>query len=526
MRTNLLFISSLLWLFTFTSVAADSKPQQHAVSQQQSETIYGQIFAMQNRLGQLEAGLQQQQGHFEDLKDAEKELQILKVQLARLELQLSSQKEVQSNELTAVSTRVSDAQTNMNWLLGMIGVFLTLLTLMLAFVGFLTYQRSKDAALQQIRDFLQKEKPKLLEGAKTDILRDAELEIEVVRKQLTHDFTQKWEVFLEPLQKQAEQFFNREKLNSTHDPENELSDEQKRQLAFATTLKPESEFTAKDWYNRSTSQLVNGDYIKALGSIEQALADETNLTDLELANYLRRKAMCFYYLKDTFQTLSVYNLLISKFSDTADSDIQKILADAMFGKGVSQGKQSLIDDEIASYDNLIDKFGDSKEVAIQERVASAFCNKGVCLGRLNKYQSAMSVYDEVIAKFDNSTEPTVLEKVYRAMANQAETALLIEQPADVLRRIIACESKTIDPETLAVMHFLRFIINDKTISELLGILNSIPEGTELKWSFDEIKPFIEQNFSDNKLHQCKAVIAFFEEHNNFKKLETELSKLS
>lgn len=525
MRTNLRFITCLLWLFTFTSVAADTKQHQHVVSQQQSETIYGQIFAMQNRLAQLEAGLQQQQHHTSDLKNAEKELQQLNVQLARLELQLSSQKEVQSNELTAVSTRVSDVQTNMSWWLSMVGLFLTLLTLMLAFVGFLTYQRSKDAALQQIQDFLKTEKPLLLEEAKTDILKDAELEIELVRRQLTHDFTQKWEEFFEPLQNQAEHFFNRKKLNNTVHSENELSDEQKRQLAFATTLKPESEFTAKDWYNRSTSELANGNYPAALNSIEHALADKKQLTQIAYANFLFRKAICLTSLDQSQQAVATYNELIEEFTDSTDIKLQEVVATAMFNKGFRLGKLSELPEEIKTYDSLLERFADSTHSTIQELVASALIGRGVCLARQHKSKEAIDVYDEVILKFDGSKEPELQKLVANALANQSESSLLIESPAKALQRIAATENKSNDRQILAVMLFFRFILDDQSISSLFDTLKDLPEGTALTWSFNEIKPYIEDKFHSKKLSQCNAIIKFFEQHKDIKTLEAELDEI-
>lgn len=569
MRTKLLFMSCLLWLFTFASVAADTKPQQQSVvSQQQSETIYSQIFAMQNRLAQLEAGLQQQQSHTEDLKDAEKELQQLKVQLTRLEQQLSSQKEVQSNEVSVVSARVSDAQANMSWWFGMVGLFLTLLTLMLAFVGFLTYQRSKDTALQQIQDFLKTEKPLLLKEAKTDILQDAEREIELVRKQLTNDFTQKWEEFLEPLQKQAEQFFNREKLNSTHDPENELSDEQKRQLAFATTLKPVSEFTAKDWYNRSTSELANGDYKEALKSIEQALTYINALPDYELARFLFRKAICFHYLNDFQQEITVYDELIQMYATSPNVFLEELIANAMLNKGYILAKLNQLEQELGIYDELISTFGSSTNPTIQEQVAKARLNKGVslrqlgqpkdaletyeslipilegstifnaqelkarailglgaCLTQLNQPNKSILIHDELIAALGGSTDLLLQELVVEALANQAEAALLVGSKSEILQRITACEDKTNDPQIVSVMQLLRFIIDDKSINAVLETLKAMSREIEVNWSFNEIKSYLEQNLTGKKLLQCKAVIAFFEDHKDIQKLESELKNI-
>lgn len=658
MRKNLLFISSLLWLFTFTSVAADTKQQQPVVSQQQSETIYGQIFAMQNRLGQLEAGLQQQQGHTEDLKDAEKELQQLKVQLTRLELQLSSQKEVQSNEVSVVSSRVSDAQTSMNWWMGGLALFL-------AIVSFLTFKHSEQVARKEMQGFIGSHRANLLSDAKKELdssKEHLEQEIQGLKSQVS-SFSREFQEQVEQTKKLSELIqLQTEILDKTAELEvNNVKDQdaetgrldttQRRQLELKTTLKPEAEFTAKDWYRRSTAQLANGDYSAALKSIEQVLTDETKLTPLELARFLLRKAACFFYLNDAQQEMATYDELISTFENDTDIKLQELIAEAMLSKGIRLGQlnrtvdeiniydsliakyrecyelplrenvakamfnkgcrlglQKQTEDAIKVYDDLIAKFDGSSELALLKQVAAAMINKGFYLGQLNqseeaitiydilidrfvnrtelallsqvakaminkgkrlakkdKTEEAIAVFDDLISKFENSpelelqaqvasamsskaialthlnqfkeaidlfdgvivryedrVEPEMKEIVSNAIANQVEAALLIEDASNVIKRISNCEAKIKDPQVVAVMQFLRFILDNKTVDDVLEALKAIPERTELTWSFDEIKPYIVK-FKGKKLLQCQALMDFFEEHKDVRQLEATLA---
>ena len=114
-------------------------------------------------------------------------------------------------------------------------------------------------------------------------------------------------------------------------------------------------------------------------------------------------------------------------------------------------------------------------------------------------------------------------KMNDARACMVELAILFETPEQVLARIAEVENLSEDSEVLAVMQFIRFLLGDNTINDVVTAIVAIPKETELTWKFAEITEYL-TNFTGEKHQHIKAVVAFFEQHKDITQLKAELKK--
>lgn len=125
---------------------------------------------------------------------------------------------------------------------------------------------------------------------------------------------------------------------------------------------------------------------------------------------------------------------------------------------------------------------------------------------------------------NNSDNAEIKVILNNAQAFMAEVALLFETPEQVLVRIAEVENLSEDSQVLAVMQFIRFLLRDNTINDVVTAIVAIPKETKLTWKFAEIKEYLTTKFSGEKLQYILAVVAFFEQHKDITQLKAELKK--
>ena len=128
----------------------------------------------------------------------------------------------------------------------------------------------------------------------------------------------------------------------------------------------------------------------------------------------------------------------------------------------------------------------------------------------------------LLKQFNSSENNEIKEVIADLHTNIAEQALIYETPEQVLTRVAEAEKYSENPENLAVMQFIRFLLDDKTIEEVFTALNSIPTEMKLAWNFSEIKDYLTDNFEGIKQQQIQAVVQYFEQHKDIEQLGVEL----
>tara|TARA_R110001606_G_C15374313_1_gene649838 strand:+ start:480 stop:2444 length:1965 start_codon:yes stop_codon:yes gene_type:complete len=239
------------------------------------------------------------------------------------------------------------------------------------------------------------------------------------------------------------------------------------------------------------------------------------------------KAMCLqgitYGKQEKFEdALNSYTSLIKHYKDSLNEEVQIQVAIAMLNQGATFGEQGKFEDALNSYKSLIEQFKGSSNEEIQIQVAGAMCNQGVFYGRGKDFSTALNQHCMLLEQFSNSENKKLKKIINDSQANITELALLFETPKQVLCRVTEVEESIIDQQILAVMQFIRFLLNDKTTEEMFTALTAIPKEMELTWGFSEIKYYLTDNFEGEKQQQIQAVVSFFEQHKNIEQLRVEL----
>jgi len=287
---------------------------------------------------------------------------------------------------------------------------------------------------------------------------------------------------------------------------------------------------AKAVYNQGVTYGEQGKPDEELNSyatlIEQFKDSSNEEIQIQVASAMGNQGVTYGQqgkLEDAFNS---FTTLIEQFKDSSNEEVQTQVARAVFNQGVAYNQQGKLDDELNSYATLIEQFKDSSNEEIQIQVASAMGNQGVTYGQQGKLEDAFSSYATLIEQFKGSSNEGVQTSIANSTANIAELALLYETPEQVLNRVVEAEKYSDNPEHLAVMQFIRFLLDDKTIEEVLTALTAIPTELKLAWSFREIKDYLTYNFEGKKQQQIQAVVQYFEQHKDIEQLRVELGIVS
>jgi len=151
-----------------------------------------------------------------------------------------------------------------------------------------------------------------------------------------------------------------------------------------------------------------------------------------LAKAMYFRGLIFYASNEPEKEIKAYDELIKQFKDNNELAIQEYVAKALMNKGITLGQlDGRSEDAIKAYDELINQFKDNDELVIQEQVAKALLNKGVRLGQLDGSEDEILVYDELINQFKDSNELVIQEQVAKALVNKGVTLGQLERPEEI-----------------------------------------------------------------------------------------------
>ena len=260
--------------------------------------------------------------------------------------------------------------------------------------------------------------------------------------------------------------------------------------------------------------------------IEQFKDSSNEEIQIQVANAFLNQGVTYGQQGNPDDELNSYATLIDQFKDSSNEEVQIQVAKAVLNQGVTYGQQGKFEDAISSYATVIEQFKDSSNEEVQIRVANAFLNQGVTYGQQGKLEDVFSSLTTLIEQFKGSPNEEVQKIITNSRANIAELALLYETPEQILNRVVEAEKHSDNPENLAVMQFIRFLLDDKTIEEVFTALTAIPTAVKLTWNFGEIKDYLTDNFDGIKQQQIQAVVQYFEQHKDIERLRGELGIVS
>ena len=290
--------------------------------------------------------------------------------------------------------------------------------------------------------------------------------------------------------------------------------------------KPPTVVSAKDWFKVGLSAFEKNEYDEALKAWAKVLQLLDQKEEPELYSVTLMNQGITYGQQDKLEdSLSSYATLIEQFKDSSNEEVQIQVAKAMVNQSMTYGQQGKSDDKLNSYAAVIEQFKDSSNEEIQIRVAKAMANQVVFYGRQKDFTAALNLHSQLLEQFKGSSNEEIQIQVANSRGNIAELALIYETPEQVLTRVAEAEKysdNSDNSENLAVMQFIRFLLNDKTIEEVFTALTKTPIEMDLTWNFSEIKGYLIDNFEGIKQQQVQAVVQYFEQHKDIEQLGVEL----
>jgi tetratricopeptide (TPR) repeat protein len=263
--------------------------------------------------------------------------------------------------------------------------------------------------------------------------------------------------------------------------EEELQDVEEN--AEEALTKSEEERTAADWKLLAVQAYFNKSFDDALSFINKALIGESPLSDF-------------------------------------------VNADLLWLKGIILGALDRFDDGIAVFNELFERFKDSQEDRVQVLVATTQINKGIYLGRLNRLEMAIVVYEKVYEQFNGNNDIAIQRQVAHSLINKAELLLVIqdkEKAKIFIQDAIKCMRDSFKGHR-AMIEVLNFIVEKSTVDSVLSKVSDIPDNEIIEWSFNEIRPVVE-NLESPRKEQVEIFARFFEDHHDKAKLEEELAQI-
>ncbi|MFO6425269.1 tetratricopeptide repeat protein [Motilimonas sp. KMU-193] len=311
------------------------------------------------------------------------------------------------------------------------------------------------------------------------------------------------------------------------DPEAELNSYSAVITQFKDAQNEEIQvLVAQAMFNQGVTHGQQGNPEAELNSYSAMIAQFKDAQNEEIqvlvAQAMFNQGMTYGQQGDPEAELNSYSAMIAQFKDAKNEEIQVLVARAMFNQGVTYGQQGDPEAELNSYSAVITQFKDAQNEEVQVKVAMSMVNQGGTYGQQGDLEAALSSFSAVIAKFKDSQNEEIMVQVSSALANSAELAMLVETPKQVLARVAEAEAYTSDPQHFAVMQFLRFLLADKSIDDVLNAIAAIPKETELTWQFAEIKNYLDTDFTGEKQQQVQALVDFFEQHNDLEQLRLQL----
>lgn len=521
MRFFLLFV--FLWGLTsaaFATTAPNSTPVNSAPiianTQNSQDLMYQQLFSMQSQLVRLDEKLQQQKSLGNDFKTLEAAQQALKAQLANLQTKLETQEKLQTNQLNEVDGRISDIASNTNIWGSIFTLFGLIITVAAVGLGFNAKNRAVYEAKQAANTASESHMEKWLLDNKGKLISETKVELEKVSLELKER--------AEKLATEANAALNKIERDLIEESKKIItSNKGETGKGLSKHSKSPTRASAKNWFKVGLSAFEKNEYDEALKAWAKVLQLLDQKEEPELyAVTLMNQGITHGRLAKPDDELNSYEALIEQFKDSSNEEIQIQVAKAMINQGIAYGQQGKFEGALNSFTTLIEQFKGSSNEEIQIQVANAMYNQVVFYGSKKDFTAALNLHSQLLERFKDANNAEIKEQVKTALANIAELALFFETQEQVLSRVTEVEKSIVDQQILAVMQFIRFLLDDKTIEEVFTALTKIPTEMKLTWNVSEIKDYLTDSFEGIKQQQIQAVVQYFEQHKDIEQLGVEL----
>lgn len=313
----------------------------------------------------------------------------------------SLEKDIRDEYKTATdrqNERIGDIESHFN-------IFLTILGILAALASYMTFKRSKELALNEVKEWLEKNGASI----KTEMTK-FETELETFKKQAKEATDQHNNYLTQSKEKIEEIQKSMLQEDMTTSPKNALTpDNSSLEEAISYILsKPQNTYNFDDWNTLAFYSYQQNKFDDALYHWRKVV--EANEAPLEAkAQTLFNIAITLKILNRNEEEITTYTDLITSFKQTNNPIIKEHVAKALFNLGVRLGQLNKIEQEIETYDQLFQEYSNEENSVYQELIVNALVNKAIRLSQLNRHDEEVAIYNEFLEKYAN--DPTEVMQI-------------------------------------------------------------------------------------------------------------------
>jgi len=318
--------------------------------------------------------------------------------------------------------RIEDIESHFN-------IFLTILGILAALASYMTFKRSKEMALSEVKEWLEKNGASI----KTEMTK-FETELETFKKQAkeatdqhNHYLTQSKEKIDEIQKSMLQEDMSTSQKNALI-PDNSSLD----QAINHILSKPQNIYNFDDWNTLAFHSYQQNKYEDALYYWRKVI--ETNNTPPEAkVQTLFNIAITLKILNRNEEEITTYTDLITLFKQTNNPIIKEQVAKALFNLGVRLGQLNKIEQEIETYDQLFQEYSNEENSVYQELIIKALINKAVRLGQLNRHEEEVAIYNDFLEKYSNDPNDVMQINVAKILVLKGIHLSNLEQYSEAIK---------------------------------------------------------------------------------------------
>lgn len=303
--------------------------------------------------------------------------------------------------------RIGDIESHFN-------IFLTILGILAALASYMTFKRSKELALNEVKEWLEKNGASI----KTEMTK-FETELETFKKQ-AKEATDQHNNYLNQSKEKIEEI-QRNMLQDDMDTSQQdtltLSNNSLDKAITHILSKPQNSYNFDDWNTLAFYSYQQNKFDDALYHWRKVV--EANEAPLEVkAQTLFNIAITLKLLNRNEEEIAIYNDLITSFKRIDTPLIKEQIAKALYNMGVRLGQLNRIEQEIETYNQLLQEYSNDENSVYRELIGKALVNKAVRLGQLNRHDEETAIYNEFFEIYRNDSNEVIQEIMAKILVNK------------------------------------------------------------------------------------------------------------
>ncbi len=288
--------------------------------------------------------------------------------------------------------RIGDIESHFN-------IFLTILGILAALASYMTFKRSKEIAIKEVKDWLEKNS----DSIKTNMSK-FEKELEQLKEQ-AKDATDQHNSYLTQSKEKIDEIQKnmlQDDMNTSQQDTLPLSNDSFDKAITHILSKPQNTYNFNDWNALAFYSYQQSKFDDALYHWRKVI--EANEVPSEVkAQTLFNIAITLKLLNRDEEEMTIYNDLITSFKQTNNPIIKEQVAKALFNLGVRLGQLNKVEQEIETYDQLFQEYSNEENSVYRELIIKALINKAVRLGQLNRHEEEVAIYNDFLEKYSNDS---------------------------------------------------------------------------------------------------------------------------